>query len=296
MNIAYTKQMCSCNLQNVLSGDVGNIILTGAGNMTNFILLFTCKWTKELVRKYWQRKYGKHIIFNDSNLHGLSENVICRRRGCNLCSFGAENGIIDFIEWGIELEHDPEHTMVIAAHQGYLEVVQWCHKNDIKWNPICTYTAVTNGNVDVLRFAFKHVWRNLVITEEAYCMAARRGHLGVLQLAHQMHPDDLTKMSYISEAIAYGNLPILKWAIANGYVTGILDMSAAVFHNQIGILAWMREYDSHWKDLICRWCCEYALGYIPQLDGNFNLEGLLFVFESYNVLLAGTSVSWNQYV
>ena len=68
---------------------------------------------KELVIKFWHRTYGAHVRFDDVRLKMLLNNVIYPDKKSNICSFGAWNNSIDFIEWGhFELGHDSAIAML----------------------------------------------------------------------------------------------------------------------------------------------------------------------------------------
>lgn len=138
-----------------------------------------------------------------------------------------------------------------------LAVVDWLHEHRCPWHVNISYTAVRQGDVEMLEWALA---RGYPIADRSCggvdpcASAARAGHLPVLQWLVG-HGFDLTAATCASAALAC-NLEILQWARAAGAPWDVRTIAHAAIYGydaskQTAMLEWLHTAGAPWDASVC---------------------------------------------
>jgi len=122
-----------------------------------------------------------------------------------------------------------------------------------------TCDLALHGRLDALKKLYATRRRSVKWCEQVCALAAKGGHLGVLQWLRKEKnglprcPWDCDTVSYAAEN---GHLHILEWATTNGCPKSVYVCAYAAYGGHLHIIQWAREREFPWDSQTCDWAAE----------------------------------------
>ena len=149
-----------------------------------------------------------------------------------------------------------------AAWHGHLELVQWLiEKRLFEMNGSVMRSAIISGNLKLVQWlrGMGCQWYDYVGEDDLVALAAREGHLELLQWLIQMRDEmprgeGLPLDDVLENAAEYGHLELLRWLCGEGCFWNLMDevvMSCAAKGGHLEVLQWLRAEGCPWDANTC---------------------------------------------
>jgi histidyl-tRNA synthetase len=132
----------------------------------------------------------------------------------------------------------------LAAGEGYLSVLEWCHENGYPWNSMTCARAAENGHLNCLEYAHKN---NCPVDLWVSFNAAGGGHLSCLKYLHN-HGCDWNEYT-CQNAAKYGHFDCLRYAHENGCKWNEKTCEKSAESGSIACLQYAHENNCPWNVL-----------------------------------------------
>jgi|GEM_PF-2388217 len=227
-------------------------------------LRFTCKRFKQIVALDEVTKFDENFAaekgYKDLLIWAASEGARLKDR---ICDFAAQGNQFQLLQLLHSKGFSVETSMSYAASTGNLEMLNWLKQQGAHIDGVTYYSAIQNGHFHVVTWAeplFR--FKGNIVQLGA---AAERGNLDILQWAHKkgcyLHAE------FIHRAARGGHQSVIDWLVENGCnknLTDTLVCAAAARGGNLDILKWARAQGYVWDS---RTCLEAArAGSIPVLE------------------------------
>lgn len=199
--------------------------------------LHSCEEYKQLLSEIYVPKSG---IYSSSD----------RRRLFRYCFEKGKFEILDKILSLLPSEKEIRKEMLsvdnfgLAVRHGQLETVKWAKNRGGRWAHVTYDIAIDNGKLEILKW-FKEI--GYAVWGNSASRAVKGGHFETI-LWMKENGD---KSNIAPSAAKYGQIEILKWALANGETFSDYLCSSAAEGGQLEILKWLRENGCPWDKFTC---------------------------------------------
>ncbi|GFH53350.1 hypothetical protein CTEN210_09826 [Chaetoceros tenuissimus] len=169
----------------------------------------------------------------------------------------ATGGHLDIIIWAkdcAKLSFDTQDCINGAVSSGNLDLIKWLRGEGAQWNYFTLFSAVRNGNIELLHYLFQS---RCPFTDPIACAeAVTKKSLEVLQFLHQ-HGVTWTE-STCMYAARDGNLEALHYARSNGCPWNSSSLEEAAKYGHYDVVKYCLENGCPFSDDVCRNCMEYS--------------------------------------
>ena len=246
--------------------------------LARFGFLEALRYMREELHVSWDER-----TFHQAALHGHRE----------VLRYGVENGLVldwitfkravqgghfEIMKWLFRHAMNHSDTINTAIKAGNLKTLNWlCQELDwtLSIGDTCLYTttAAEMGRVDMLKTLMKTLQRNIqrntvsCLTvwsldpfrffdedvDEMRCVAAKGGHLGILEfLEEHCRPDCPRSASTCKAAVRGGHFDVLQWLRSKGFPWDAQTCTAAARHGHLEMLQYAHDQGCEWNGEICR--------------------------------------------
>ena len=143
-----------------------------------------------------------------------------------------------------------------AAWHGHLELVQWLiEKRLFEMNGSVMRSAIISGNLKLVQWlrGMGCEWYDYAGEDDLIALAAREGHLELLQWLIHLHPEHGLPLDDVLEnAAKYGHLELVRWLCKEGcFVMNETVMEDAAIGGKLEVVQWLRGEGCPWDFVTC---------------------------------------------
>ena len=172
--------------------------------------------------------------------------------GADAMRNAASRGHFDAIRW-MHAEFNVELTYEVidcAAEYGQIEVLKWCEQQVLQQafsedeldESEAMFVAAREGHLGVLQWL--HDRRRTFVAidwnQGLYEVAAAHGHMRVLEWLHDMRCPRGTSADAITGAVRSGSIDVIVWLRNRGFKWNADACTSAAEHGRLDILEWLR--------------------------------------------------------
>lgn len=198
----------------------------------------------------------------------------------DITAIAALTNQIEILEWGYKNHYDFDESVVyftvrrgdlpmlqwlhmrnlvledgsVAAKYGHIHILEYLFENGLMGDidePIITFRgAITNGHLRVIEWCLD---KGYIFDDKIMDYAAECGQILIVQF---LYNKGIVSYNIFNIAVNNGNLPLLKWAHANGckinsYISSNHLSGVAAQNGHLEILQWLRADGCPWDENVC---------------------------------------------
>ena len=154
----------------------------------------------------------------------------------------AANGNMEVLDWIPESEYQDSNSCTAAAKTGNLELVLWTRERGCDWDESTAAAAAESGNLDVLRYVLENkcpYGSNLSIH------VAKSGSIEGLKYIEELGLP--IRSGCYGSAAEKGNLELLEWLLQKGVPKTEFACDYAAAKGDLKTLKWLQENQFDWS-------------------------------------------------
>lgn len=133
----------------------------------------------------------------------------------NYSDLCAADGNLELLEWSCQIGYNcTERTLRKAAKYGHLHILQWLTSTKCSWDSKTCGIARRTGKKELFEYANKR--RRLKLTKALCLSAVKDGHLNVIQYLYR---NNIIDNRCFHVAAEMGHLRIVEWAVKMEYIS-----------------------------------------------------------------------------